>query len=31
MSGRLLIWDALAAEFRTIKLRRDPACKVCGG
>jgi adenylyltransferase/sulfurtransferase len=30
MSGRLLIWDALAAEFRTIKLRRDPACKVCG-
>jgi adenylyltransferase/sulfurtransferase len=31
MSGRLLIWDALAAEFRTIKLRRDPACKVCAG
>jgi adenylyltransferase/sulfurtransferase len=30
MSGRLLIWDALAAEFRTIKLPRDPSCKFCG-
>jgi molybdopterin/thiamine biosynthesis adenylyltransferase len=30
MSGRLLIWDALGAEFRTVRLRRDPACPVCG-
>ena len=30
MSGRLLIWDALAASFRTVRLRRDPACPVCG-
>ncbi|MBP0494124.1 HesA/MoeB/ThiF family protein [Pararoseomonas indoligenes] len=31
MSGRLLLWDALDARFRTIRLRRDPACPVCGG
>ncbi len=30
MSGRLLLWDALDARFRTIKLRRDPACALCG-
>ena len=30
MSGRLLIWDALDARFRTIKLRPDPACALCG-
>jgi molybdopterin/thiamine biosynthesis adenylyltransferase len=30
MAGRLLIWDALEARFRTIKLRPDPACAVCG-
>jgi adenylyltransferase/sulfurtransferase len=30
LSGWLLIWDALAAEFRKIRLRRDPACRVCG-
>jgi adenylyltransferase/sulfurtransferase len=30
MAGRLLIWDALAARFRTIKLRPDPACAACG-
>jgi adenylyltransferase/sulfurtransferase len=29
LSGRLLIWDALAAEFRTIRLKKDPACPVC--
>jgi adenylyltransferase/sulfurtransferase len=28
--GRLLILDALAMEWRTIRLRRDPACRVCG-
>ncbi len=30
LSGYLLVWDALAAEFRKIKLRKDPACPVCG-
>lgn len=30
LSGRLLIWDALAARMRTIKLPRDPACPLCG-
>ncbi len=30
LSGRLLIWDALAARMRTIRLRRDPACPLCG-
>lgn len=30
LSGWLLIWDALAAEFRKVRLRRDPACSVCG-
>lgn len=30
MSGRLLVWDALAAKFRDIKLRPDPACALCG-
>ena len=30
LSGRLLIWDALAARFRTIGFRRDPACPACG-
>ena len=30
LSGRLLIWDALAARVRTVKLRKDPACPLCG-
>jgi adenylyltransferase/sulfurtransferase len=30
LSGRLLIWDALATRFRTIRLPRDPACLACG-
>jgi adenylyltransferase/sulfurtransferase len=30
LSGRLLIWDALAARVRTIRLRPDPACALCG-
>jgi sulfur-carrier protein adenylyltransferase/sulfurtransferase len=28
--GRLLLFDALAAEFSEVALRRDPACPVCG-
>ncbi len=30
LQGRLMLLDALTAEWRTIKLSRDPACKVCG-
>ncbi len=30
LAGRLLIWDALASRFRTVQLRRDPHCAVCG-
>lgn len=30
LSGRLLVWDALASRFRTIKLRPDPSCALCG-
>ena len=28
--GRLLLFDALTMKTRELKLRRDPACKVCG-
>src|SRR5579862_293561 len=28
--GRLLAYDALAEEVRTFRVRRDPACPVCG-
>jgi sulfur-carrier protein adenylyltransferase/sulfurtransferase len=28
--GRLLLYDALAASFSEVTLRRDPACPVCG-
>ena len=28
--GRLLLYDALAMQFRQLKLRRDPACPICG-
>ena len=30
LSGRLLIWDALAVRVRTVRLPRDPACALCG-
>jgi molybdopterin/thiamine biosynthesis adenylyltransferase len=30
LSGRLLLFDALAAEFTEVNLRRDPKCPVCG-
>jgi adenylyltransferase/sulfurtransferase len=30
LAGRLIIYDALAAKFREMKLRRDPACPTCG-
>ncbi len=30
LTGRLLLVDALTMEFRTMKLRKDPQCPVCG-
>jgi len=30
LAGRLLLVDALAMSFRTIRLRRDPDCPACG-
>ncbi len=28
--NRLLLYDALAMQFRELKIRRDPACPICG-
>jgi molybdopterin/thiamine biosynthesis adenylyltransferase/rhodanese-related sulfurtransferase len=28
--GRLMLFDALAAEFNEVSIRRDPECPVCG-
>lgn len=30
LSGALLVYDALATQFRRIKVRRDPGCPLCG-
>ena len=30
LSGSLLVYDALATQFRTIKVKRDPGCPLCG-
>ncbi|MDQ6969102.1 MAG: molybdopterin-synthase adenylyltransferase MoeB [Mariprofundus sp.] len=30
LSGRLLLYDAMAMKFREVKLRHDPACPACG-
>lgn len=30
LSGRLMLYDALRGDFRTVRLRRDPACRTCG-
>ena len=30
LSGRLLLFDALGMEFRTMTVRRNPDCPVCG-
>ena len=29
LSGKLLIWDALATRFRSVRLRQDPHCALC--
>lgn len=28
--GRLLMFDALATDWRTVRFKRDPVCRVCG-
>jgi molybdopterin-synthase adenylyltransferase len=30
LNGRLLLIDAAAADWRTVKVSKDPACRVCG-
>ena len=30
LSGRLLLIDALSMEFRTVKIRQNPGCPLCG-
>ncbi|WP_119167324.1 HesA/MoeB/ThiF family protein [Algihabitans albus] len=30
MAGRLLLYDALEASFREVRVKRDPVCRVCG-
>ncbi len=30
LAGRLLLWDALDMRFRVVRLKRDPACALCG-
>jgi adenylyltransferase/sulfurtransferase len=30
LAGRLLIYEALSARFRTVNLKPDPACRLCG-
>lgn len=30
LSGALLVYDALATQFRRIKVKRDPGCPLCG-
>lgn len=30
LSGRLLLYDGMGSNFRTLKVRRDPECALCG-
>jgi len=30
MVGRLLVYDALESSYRTVRVRKDPECAVCG-
>ena len=30
LTGRLLLYDALAMRFREVRLRKDPDCPICG-
>src|SRR6185436_12861196 len=31
LTGRLLLLDALTMEWRSVRLKKDPQCAVCGG
>ena len=31
LAGRLLIYDGLSGESRTVRIGADPECEVCGG
>ena len=31
LTGRLLLLDALAMQWRELRVPRDPQCPVCGG
>jgi len=30
LAHRMLVWDGLRGTFRTVRRRRDPACRTCG-
>lgn len=30
LTGKMVLYDALAGEYRTVKWRRDPSCPICG-
>ena len=30
LTGRLLLFDALASRWHEVRLTRDPRCRVCG-
>ena len=30
LSGRLMIYDALEMNYRTVRVRKDPECAICG-
>ena len=30
LKGRMLLYDALGSEFRELRMKRDPACPMCG-
>ncbi len=30
LSGRILLYEALGAEWRALRLKKDPGCEVCG-
>ena len=30
LSGRLILYDAMNSDTRSLKVKRDPACALCG-
>jgi adenylyltransferase/sulfurtransferase len=31
LSGKLVVFDAKSAEWRSVRVAKDPGCAVCGG